>query len=657
MSINITSIYINNSVISLEYSGSSPGPPPTSTPTPNPTPTPAPTPTPNPTPTPAPDTGGVKYRGVNLCGYDMGNMTGKDNAAGLCTDKDHSTGGWIDYGDTVPDVGASPYIVGGAGYAKQPGSPTKGSPLNPASPGDSYWATSYPQKTQIDNAITAGVNIFRLPFMPTFMDSLTTGWAKNTLNDIYISANKKYIDFYMTTLDYIVQKKCIVIFDNHVYQRWCPTNIPGTAGCLEIDGSQLSMDKTTDIMCPYTLDQDGIDYFKNNIETEWDEPDFSYIKGNSDNASEITDDKISNIYCQNLTDSINTADTDQPTYSPLPPGCSTTDKDKNKCYGGPTKRVIGIDCSSVMWYNILKTSFTIVDDSKQQTIEEYIKKNSEYIWIGLMNEPNKVNTRAVGRAYAKTFKLLRSMNITNTLLVEGNYWAGLHAQITPSGDTKGNISRPGAESEGWVEESDKEKPPCQIILEELKNLNGSGKNDLGSWKYDVHQYVDINSTGIHSCIDGDSKVSTLDDMKFMTNFEPFEKWAVANDIRVFVSEFGAQIGTGNVSAGCDKRLNLFIQMIEESTVIDGWTIWRNSPAVTWATPTNVDWTNSVQFGPVNPTTAKTITFDGVSTWENLYNNDKEFTDINSKTHSMPQLWELKGGSSSKIDFGPFTLPD
>ena len=55
-----------------------------------------------------------------------------------------------------------------------------------------------------------------------------------------------------------------------------------------------------------------------------------------------------------------------PDYSTIPVSCKETDKSKNKCYGGPTKRIIGIDCSAVMWYNILKTKFTIGGDTKHQ---------------------------------------------------------------------------------------------------------------------------------------------------------------------------------------------------------------------------------------------------------------------------------------------------
>ena len=111
-------------------------------------------------------------------------------------------------------------------------------------------------------------------------------------------------------------------------------------------------------------------------------------------------------------------------------------------------------------------------NSDLDLLKEYIINSSRknQIWLGLMNEPNEVNTRDVGKAYGKVINVIRKMKIENTLLVEGNYWAGLHAQMTPKGDNNGKITRPSAESEGWAYEEDVSIPPAQIILDEITKL-------------------------------------------------------------------------------------------------------------------------------------------------------------------------------------------
>lgn len=621
------------------------------------------------------------YRGVNLSAYDMGSMSGLADTAGLCTDNDSSTGGWINYTTKLIKESnmASPYTVGNSGSVGYSlANCTKGSPLQPVTKENSAWATSYPQPNQIDRAISQGVNIFRVPIMPTFMKNLATGWAKAEIKSsesdfLYVPGNPKYFDFYMTTVDYIIKSGANVIIDNHVYQRWCPTNIPGTFSCLEGSGPKdkvqvsarnYSMDETTDMTCPYKLDQEGIDFFKtNNIKANWSKTDFSYIEGNT-NATNITRDNITNSFCARATDqSVNANTTIKASdFNPSPDGPKgCTDITGKGCYGGPTKRILGIDCSPVLWYNMLNTSFTLVNKDgtsgkRYTSLKEYITDSSRknQIWLGLMNEPNEVNTRDVGKAYGKVINVIRKMNIENTLLVEGNYWAGLHAQITPTvgtgGGTNKNITRPSAESEGWEYEEDINIHPAQIILDEITKANPNPEG-LGDWKYDLHQYVDKTSAGIHACTgDQDSHVSTLDDMKFFTNFDAFEDWAKQNKVRAFVSEFGAQLGNPPSSDNCDKKLNLFIEMIERSDIIDGWTIWRNSPAISWIDATIDSWTNSVQFGPLDSTTASNI-----STWKPLYNNDKGFTDPTSTTFCMPQLWALKGEvTPSSFDFSKFT---
>jgi hypothetical protein len=617
--------------------------------------------------TPIPST--KKYRGINLSSYDNGSLSGLK--VGICTDDKGDTGGWLQYDPIkgIKDwVNASAFTVGGAGSAGNPNNATKGSPLIPVQVGDSTFATAYPQVTQINNAITHGVNIFRIPLMPTFMKELATGWAKKNVGSngsiLYAPGNPNYFDYYMTTVDYAIQKGATVLIDNHVYQRWCPTNIPGTLNCLEGGDDKkknpsrnYSMDEKTDLMCPYMLDTKGVKFFTNNgIKAGWNKPDFSYIKGNSATAPNITKGNIINSFCEKVTSKEISGETlfAKGDFEVNPDGCKGTSG--TGCYGGPTKKIIGIDCMPVLWYNLLNATFSLVNkDGKKgtsQTLLTYIKNYKSQIWLGLMNEPNEVNTYDLGDAYGKVIKVIRALGVDNTLLVEGNYWAGLHAQITPATETKGGITRPSAESEGWVKgdyssTTTPPPPPAQIILDRM--IKANHPNKLGDWKYDVHQYMDLNSTGGYSCSAYDSKVTTVAQMEIFTNFKPFVAWCRKQTppVKVFVSEFGAQLGNPPGSWGCDKKLNLFLEMIESkdvADVIDGWTLWRGPPATSWATPKTETWTNAIMFYPLNPTNvANVINSDTKeTTWKNLYDNDKGLTDPKSTTFCMPQLWALKG---------------
>jgi hypothetical protein len=666
----------------------------------------------------------VKYRGVNLSAYDEGSMAGSQ--VGLCTDIDNDTGGWVSY-PTVPSNEnihldtlhlAAKFQVGNAGPAWWNSKSEKSSPLVPISNTEnSIWATSYPQLNQIQQAIKHGVNIFRLPFMPTFITDLATGWAQKkvlsdkaepTSNFIYAQGNPDYFNYYMTTLDAIVKAGATVIIDNHVYQRWCPMNIPGTFSCLapglnnSPSSRNYSMDETTDLGCPYKLSPTGITEFKGlGITPEWGNSDFSYITGNEDHYTEITKSNILTNFCQKVTTEFSSSTKAGNKFANLPSGCKDPTKAGNKCYGGPTKRIIGVDCNSVLWYNILNLEFNLIDKDGTKGPPTMVKnylKGHENVWLGLMNEPSEVNTRVLGKTYGKTINMIRKLGINNTLLVEGNYWAGLHAQISPIGEnkagSKGNfVYRPDSTSEGWTwpedtikagDEPSKENgykgAPAQIILDELNAANPTG---IGEWKYDVHQYMDRNSTGVHGCDKAfDSGVRTLDDMKFATNFDVFENWCKDNGVTAICTEFGAQIGNKYLfpdqgQTGCVGKLNLFMQMIEESSVFDGWTIWRNSPAVSFASPyqlngnftvscndackKSISWTNSVQWPP-NANNSKAVFLPTAKEgplniipaqkgnpnyypYQDLYDNDKPFTDPSSKSFCMPYLWALKGKSS------------
>ena len=65
----------------------------------------------------------------------------------------------------------------------------------------------------------------------------------------------------MQTLNYIIEQGVNVIIDCHVYQRWCPMNVPGTGCCLEpgfdTPSRKYSMNQDTDLLCPFKLNSKG----------------------------------------------------------------------------------------------------------------------------------------------------------------------------------------------------------------------------------------------------------------------------------------------------------------------------------------------------------------------------------------------------------------
>ena len=590
-------------------------------------------------------------------------------------------------GDNAVPPSASGYTVGGAGPSFNDGASLKGSPLqeimNPVQrspglpPSDSPWATAYALPSQIMAAIDRGVNIFRLPMMPQNWRQIATGWAKEGIPNgeaekapeyLYKAGNCQYMNFYMTTVDFILQhaysgvqpadytpdggvgpsdwqpKDVVVIIDCHVYQRWSPMNIPATAGALDPPPSlRYSMNRDTDMMCPYGLDNTGAEYMNTALggpaqgwahksgdhtpsPIQWDN-----FTGNTSNTI-INVGNVQKYFCtgkattpvpanykgqlEDVFQGMNTKQT-PPTY------CTDTTIDGNKCYGGPTKTVLGINCTPILWYNLLTTKFvlcqhgdcipttapppcrcfndtgvpkagfccksqtdchqctghwitptpgptptqtpptkcSIIDNyvsEKGLTLSDYLRPSTSRpwvttsnIWLDLMNEPNEVNTRDIGRAYGKVVKLIRYLGINNKLVIEGNYWAGLHAQMTPDKNTPNSdgVTRPDSSSEGWFYDEDTpptskavetahanykinhdktafmeaiKNSPAEIIRQEiLRELGWDGKSppddqwagdpkgvtsydkaviSLGDWALNLHQYMDDNSTGGHACV-------------------------------------------------------------------------------------------------------------------------------------------------------------
>jgi hypothetical protein len=595
------------------------------------------------------------YRGINFTAYDMGSLSGVTNGLpgvsnGVCTDINNSTGGWLQYEnrqDTLTALSkatdaAAPYIVGGAGlsyynhwFQKDKEEIIDNPPWNlgaatsPPTKPDSNFSTSFPDPNQINAAIEAGVNIFRLPFMPTFIKALTVGWAQHAVVDndtiLYTPPNENYFKWYMETIDLILQKtvngqKPVVIIDCHVYQRWCPINIPGTQSCLPANSTTQKMYDMLNDDCPYDPDNTNQD------------------KG-------PTLDAI-NQCAQDL----------HPKY--VPPD--------------NFRKIIGIQCMNTLWKRLLALPTDLAAD-KPQSFQAYIK-SSDNIWIDLMNEPSMVYTEDLGLAYAGVLNLFIDNKITNRILIEGNYWSGMHAQMIPGEKIRNGITTPDSSSQG-AERDDTKSAPAEVLFTTIQANVTNWQTIKPQLVFNLHQYMDYNSTGLWGCTDS-NKINNTSDITYFTNFDLIESWSKQSGIPIFVSELGAvlEYDGNNASTQCGERLNLFLKVLEQSPQVIGWTLWRAIPTINWAflsAPVDPDpdkknkdlntdlhtvksWSNGIYWA--TPEGESFIPNYSNNTWSKRFTAQTPTTNIDSGSGNIDSggLWQLNlnSNTSAKSFYSP-----
>merc|ERR1719174_2955863 len=213
------------------------------------------------------------------------------------------------------------------------------------------------------------------------------------------------------------------------------------------------------------------------------------------------------------------------------------------------------------------------------------------VFVNLMNEPNMVDTDELAEAYKDVISMVRGapFNIKNRLLVEGNYWAGLHAQITPFARSKhSGCGAPSSSQNGHTRGLDKGRTPLQIIHEAVASVPNAQP-----WTFDVHQYFDYDSTGNWDCGHGWANDTcaggTLDQVKEFVNWDPFSQYIAEHDISVAVTEFG-----GHPTARCARWLRSFLTLLEDNAYKKGkggvllWTVWRTCPHTSWYLGINPD---------------------------------------------------------------------
>jgi len=459
------------------------------------------------------------------------------------------------------------------------------------------YARVAPLMDEVRGMLKFGMNTFRIPFRSEYVYEL---WEHTWLvdnNDVpeYLPPNPHYLQMVVDLIENILAQEApaggspiAVIFDMHNYMRWCPMGIGGTFSCLEPTGYNSTIQYHAKSACPSSSDYPDHSAFdaacpKNassaQLKDYWDSP----VKG--------TDFSGSANYEMN-----SAAWTCPLDFGKTPPAksrwatCSMNNDGppkSSKAETNPYSKVIGANCFSRMWKKLLSVpvsskAFPGTCTPLNKVLAHYSDESKNSIVITPMNEPNMVETEDLAQAYKELVSVFRGeYQLQNRLLIEGNYWTGMHAQIDPSdrsapGKHKTGCGAPGSVNEGSTKSG---KMPLQVIHEALKGIS-----NLGKWTFDVHQYFDFYSTGNHECganFQNTSCTGTLEQVKDFVNWEKFIGYIHANKLSVAVTEFG-----GYPTKTCASWVRSFLTMLEQEAY-DGtsgvilWTAWRVCPHTSW----------------------------------------------------------------------------
>ncbi|MEQ8036214.1 glycoside hydrolase family 5 protein [Xanthomonas sp. WHRI 6106] len=152
--------------------------------------------------------------------------------------------------------------------------------------------------------------------------------------------------------------------------------------------------------------------------------------------------------------------------------------------------------------------------------------------FGLMNEPNNISASEWAGAAQAAIDTIRRTGATNLILVPGALWTGAHSWYSPTNDGYSNATA-------------------------LVSIY----DPLNRYAFEVHQYLDIDSSGTSSVC-----VSSTIGAERLRNFT---EWLRINRKRGFLGEFG----TAN-NAVCNEALRGMLGYMESNAdVWLGWTWW------------------------------------------------------------------------------------
>jgi endoglucanase len=152
--------------------------------------------------------------------------------------------------------------------------------------------------------------------------------------------------------------------------------------------------------------------------------------------------------------------------------------------------------------------------------------------FGLMNEPNDIKAPAWLEAANTAIRSIRTVGARNLILVPGTIWTGAHS---------------------WSEDPLGGGSNATVML--------GIKDPLDFYAYEVHQYLDSDSSGTHATCEGADKART--GLVDVTN------WLRQNHKRGFLGEFGAAANQPCLD-GLQKMIDV---MGDNSDVWLGWSYW------------------------------------------------------------------------------------
>jgi endoglucanase len=162
-------------------------------------------------------------------------------------------------------------------------------------------------------------------------------------------------------------------------------------------------------------------------------------------------------------------------------------------------------------------------------------KDNPRVIFGLMNEPHTMATELWLTGANAAIAAIRSTGATNLILVPGNGWSGAHSW-----------------TQNWYG-----TPNGTVMLNVVDSLD--------NYAYDVHQYLDSNSSGTSStCVSVNTGADRL---------KTFTGWLRTHGKRGFLGEFG--VGANET---CMEALDKMLNYIDDNKdVWLGWTWWAAGP--------------------------------------------------------------------------------
>jgi len=157
-------------------------------------------------------------------------------------------------------------------------------------------------------------------------------------------------------------------------------------------------------------------------------------------------------------------------------------------------------------------------------------KNNPRVIFGLMNEPNDQKVTIWKNAAQAAINAIRFANATNMITVPGVDWTGAWTWKNNNAAVMGDIHDP-----------------------------------LNNFVYEVHQYLDIDSSGTHdNCVNVSIGAERL---------EYFTGWARGINKKAILGEFGV----GKNSLCGDALVTMLAYMDKNDNVWAGWTYWSAGP--------------------------------------------------------------------------------